>query len=195
MKSPHGFVVKPPSLYINTKIIGDKEIVINSDEESATYVRRECEVIEVPTDYTGPIEKGDIIIVHHNVLRPYLSQQGRRVSSGNHFGDGYFVVEIGLVYAYKRADSHWVSLNGNVFVAPALSDNTTINKNTTYEPLHGVIFINTPYLEGKGIKQGDAVVFRPDSEYQFRIEDNVYYKMNENKIVCRTTLSTQTHAA
>ena len=46
----------------------------------------------------------------------------------------------------------------------------------------GIIkYINTE-LENLGLKEGDEISFKPESEYEFIIEDEVLYRMFTNNI-------------
>ena len=43
--------------------------------------------------------------------------------------------------------------------------------------LHDNIAINNKYLEDLGLKLGDKVCFRPNSEYEFKIDDEKVYRV------------------
>ena len=73
MKSPFFFIVEPLNgkRYNNTKEIGGVEFITSTSEEDHKFSNREAKVIETPIDYNGPIKKGDILLVHHNVFKFY----------------------------------------------------------------------------------------------------------------------------
>ena len=49
MKSIYGFLVKPVGdRYNNTKKIGDKELVLNTEMYNHQYINREAEVVSIP---------------------------------------------------------------------------------------------------------------------------------------------------
>ena len=77
MKSVYNFVVAPlNSRYNNTKKVGDKELIVNTEIFSHQYVSREAVVKEIPTVGDTDIQVGDIVIVHHNVFRRWHNQYG-----------------------------------------------------------------------------------------------------------------------
>ena len=82
MKSPFYFIVKPMEgkRYSNTGDFGGVELIVSTSEEDFKFSNRYAEVIETPIGYTGPIEPGDTLIVHHNVFKFYNDMQGRRKS-------------------------------------------------------------------------------------------------------------------
>jgi hypothetical protein len=41
------------------------------------------------------------------------------------------------------------------------------------------------YLLSKGINEGDIVCFRPDSEYEFMVEDETLYRMFDHQITVK----------
>ena len=38
------------------------------------------------------------------------------------------------------------------------------------------------YLSSKGVKKGDRVIFKPDSEYEFEVEGEKLYRMYDHQI-------------
>ena len=73
MKSPFYFITKSENgkRYNNTKEIGGVDFITSTSEEDHRFSSRYAEVIETPLGYTGPIEKGDTLLVHHNVFKFY----------------------------------------------------------------------------------------------------------------------------
>ena len=82
MQSPDRFIVRPikGKRYNNTKEIGGLEFITSTSEEDVSASNREAEVISVPLNYKGEIEKGDVLLVHHNVFKFYNDMKGRRQS-------------------------------------------------------------------------------------------------------------------
>ena len=52
-----------------------------------------------------------------------------------------------------------------------------IDKAVKYEPLVGIMRYPNQELLSHGVKAGDEVVFQPDSEYEFRIDDILMYRI------------------
>ena len=81
------------------------------------FVNRIATVISTPLEVKTPIEKGDDIIVHHNVFRRWFDIRGAEKNSTSFLSeDTYFVTE-DQVFAYKR-DEEWKGLPDFCFVKP-----------------------------------------------------------------------------
>ena len=79
MKSPNQFIVKPINgkRYDNTKDIGGIDLIVSTSEEDHKFSNRYAEVVATPLSYSGPIEPGDTLLVHHNVFKFYNDMKYR----------------------------------------------------------------------------------------------------------------------
>ena len=67
MNSLYDYIVKPiGKRYNNTKKIGNKELILNTNIETFKAVNKKAEIISVPKAYDLNINIGDIVYVHHN---------------------------------------------------------------------------------------------------------------------------------
>ena len=57
-----------------------------------------------------------------------------------------------------------------------------IKKPFTHEPLMGVMVYPNAYLVSQGVREGDAVCFKPDSEYEFDVDGEMLYRMFDHQI-------------
>lgn len=165
MKSPHGFLVTPnqDKLYRNTERVGSVEFILSASIEEAKVVNREALVTSIPSGYTGEIKDGAIIIVHHNVFRKTFAMDGQEKFSSDLVTENTYLVPPESVYAYKNPDQdNWESTRPWCFVRP------------TGEKLHGEVVF--------GPRSGCEVVFIPDSEYEFKIDGEVLYRIDTNDI-------------
>jgi hypothetical protein len=184
MKSPHKFIVKPTNgeRYSNTIPLGGIDFVVNTSEEDHIYSNREALVVEVPISYTGEIQKGDVLLVNHNVFKTQLDIRGNRKLSTEHIHDNFFFVEQGSYYGYKR-DGKWNMIEKYCMVKPIETiKRKGFEKNIQEEPLIGEMRYVNKYLQSKGVKEGDRVLFTPDSEYEFRIDGERLYRMYDSSI-------------
>lgn len=183
MKSPFAFIVKPIDnrRYNNTKEIGGIEFVVSTSTEDHKFSNREAQVIELPVDYKGPIQVGDTLMVHHNVFKYYNDMKGKQRSGKSYFKDDLFFVEEDQYYAYKH-NGEWNAVGRYCFVKPIPPEDSYIYKPLTEEPLVGEMKYPNEYLNSEGVKPGDRVCFKPDSEYEFRIDDEKLYRMYDHQI-------------
>lgn len=178
MKSPFYFIVQPRDNQRYDNMRG--ELVISTSKEDHLTSMREAVVIATPIGYEGPIEPGDLIIVHHNTFKYYYDMRGRERSAWNYFRDNLFFVED--PYAYKKPGADWIGIGRYVFVEPVENDYKTILTVDTEKPLIGKIkYVNDQILE-LGIKEGDTVSFEPESEYPFTIDGKKVYRMYTKNI-------------
>lgn len=183
MKSPFAFIVKPlkGKRYNNTKNISGLDIIISTSQEDFKFSNREAEVIELPLGYKGPIQVGDILLVHHNVFKYYNDMKGMQRSGKSYFKDDLFFVEEDQYYMYKR-NGEWNSYGRFCFVKPAPVEDSYIYKPLSEEPLVGIMEYPNDYLKSKGVTKGDKVCYKPDSEYEFTVDDRKMYRMFDHQI-------------
>ena len=183
MKSPFQFIVKPlkGKRYDNTKEIGGIDFIISTSQEDHKFSNRYAEVVSTPIDYSGPIQTGDILLVHHNVFKFYNDMYGRRKSGKSYFKDNLFFVDPEQFYLFKT-DKGWKSHGKYCFVKPLPAKKAFIDKGGKYERLQGTVkYINDELID-LGVSVGDNVIFTPHSEYEFTVEDELLYRMFTNNI-------------
>ena len=178
MKSVYNFVVAPlNSRYNNTKKVGDKELIVNTEIFSHQHVSREAIVKAIPTVGETDIKVGDKVIVHHNVFRRWHNQYGIEKNSRSYFDEETYLVASDQVFLYKR-DKTWKPQKGYCFVKPVVStDKFSVDKE---KPLVGIV----KYSDGT-VSEGDLVGFRPSSEYEFIIDGEKLYRVLSNFITIK----------
>lgn len=183
MQSPFNFIAKPVEgkRYNNTKQIGGIDFIVNTSEEDHRFSNRYAEVIEVPYKYSGPIQKGDTLLVHHNVFKYYNDMKGRQKSGRSFFRDDVFLIDDEQFFMYKR-DGNWHTYDRYCFVKPIPAIDSYIKKPFTNEPLIGEMRYPNAYLISQGVKAGDKVCFKPDSEYEFDVDGEKLYRMFDHQI-------------
>ncbi len=183
MKSIYQFIVSPVNnkRYNNTKQIGDVDFVISTSEENYTTSNREAKVIETPINYKGPIKKGDILLVHHNVFKFYNDMKGKRQSGRSFLKDNIFLVDDEQFFAYKK-NGKWMGYDRYCFVKGVPVEESYIYKPLTKEPLMGEVVIINENLKSKGVKVGDKVCYKPNQEYEFKVDDEKLYRLFDHSI-------------
>ena len=112
MKSIYQFIVEPKNKrrYDNIKNIGGIDFITSSSEEDVDGSNRQAIVLETPLEYTGPIKKGDTLLVHHNVFKFYNDMKGRRKSGKSFLKENIFFLDADQFFAYKKGDT-WMGYN------------------------------------------------------------------------------------
>ena len=177
MRSVYNFVVTPiNSRYNNTKDIGGKELIVNTEISNHQYVSRKAVVKEVPIIGDTDIKVNDIVIVHHNVFRRWHNQHGVEKNSRSYIDEETYLVQPDQIFLHK--DTEWRAQKGYCFVAPIKSTN---NLNVDIErPLVGIV----KYTDGT-VNKGDLIGFRPSSEYEFIIDGQKLYRVLSNFITIK----------
>ena len=169
MKSVYNYVVKPKgSRYNNSKKVGDKDLILNTEIFNHQYINREAEVISTPLVSYSNIKPGDTVIVHHNVFRRWHNIQGVEKNSKNYFSKNTYIISSDQIFAYYKKE--WKPMPGYCFVKPIQSfDKFNINQE---QPLIGII----EYAD-EGFEKGELVGFTPNSEYEFIIDGQKLYRV------------------
>jgi hypothetical protein len=183
MKSPFYFIVEPYNgkRYDSTKEVGKKKLITSTSKEDHIASNRYATVTETPINYTGPIEIGDTLLVHHNVFKYYNDMKGRERSGKSFFKDDMFFIEYDQFFMYKQKGV-WNSHSKYCMVKPVPKEDYYLKSNEEEQPLMGVIKYSNKELTEKGIVEGSKVSFKPDSEYEFTIDDEKLYRMFTDNI-------------
>ena len=169
MKSVYSYVVKPKgSRYNNSKKVGDKDLILNTEIFNHQYINRQATVISTPLITYSNIKPGDTVIVHHNVFRRWHDVKGIEKNSKNYFNENTYIISQDQIFAYY--DKQWKPMPGYCFVKPIQSfDKLNVDQE---QPLMGII----EYAD-KGFNKGDLVGFTPNSEYEFVIDGQKLYRV------------------
>mgnify|MGYP003135379672 FL=1 len=170
MKSVYNFVVTPKGeRYNNSKKIGDKSLILNTEIFNHQYINRNAIVISTPIIGDTNINIGDEIIVHHNVFRRWHNQHGKEKNSKSYFNEKTYIVHPDQVFLYKK-NKNWLTTKGFCWVQP-IKNKDKYNINKEQENV-GVI----KYSDGT-FNVGDLVGFTPISTYEFIIDNEKLYRV------------------
>ena len=177
MKAYKDFIVSPiGERYNNSKKIGDKELVLNTEIYNHQFVNRNAIVIDTPLLFESPLKIDYEIIVHHNIFRRWNDMKGREKNSRSYWKDNKYIISKDQIFLYKRGD--WVAMPGFSFVKPLQAINSF---NTEEErPLVGII----KYSDGT-FQKNELVGFKPNSEYEFVIDGERLYRVLNNFITIK----------
>ena len=180
MNSVLYFIIKPKKdRYNNIKKIGDKDLIVNTDNFQHQYVSREATVISIPKFFETDIKPGDDIIVHHNVFRRWKDVKGREQNSFNYIKDNLYFLEPDRVFAYRR-NNKCKAVKDYCFVKPIYSNNIILENKE--EPLVGILKYTDNNLS---LKNGDLIGFTPNSEYEFIIDGERLYRVQTKDIAIK----------
>ena len=79
-------------------------------------------------------------------------------------------------------NNKWHCHDKYCFVEPVPVTEYYIHKPFAEEPLMGKMKYINKTLQQRGIKEGDLVTFRPDTEYEFNVDGQKLYRMYDHHI-------------
>jgi hypothetical protein len=172
MKAYKDFIVSPiGDRYNNSKKVGDKELVLNTEVFNHQYVNRLAKVIATPLLFSSPINVGDEVIVHHNVFRRWHNVKGEEKNSRSYLGDNRYLISEDQLFLYKH--DKWRAMPGYSFIKPIKSTDKFSVENE--KSLVGII----KYSDGF-FKEGELVGFSPRMQCEDFIEgERLYRVMNK----------------
>tara|TARA_R110002012_G_scaffold56226_1_gene143981 strand:+ start:1082 stop:1678 length:597 start_codon:yes stop_codon:yes gene_type:complete len=180
MKSVYGFVIKPiGGRYNNTKNIGGKELIVNTEMYNHQFVNRKATVISRPIVGNNlGLNPGDTVIVHHNVFRRWHDVKGRERNSKSYFNEDTYIVNSDQIFLHKPLVGSWSAPKGFSFIKPIKSIEK-YNMDCERE-LMGII----KYSDGSH-DIGDVVGVRPNSKYEFIIDGQRLYRVMNSFITIK----------
>ena len=178
MKSVYNFVVAPVGeRYNNTKKVGDKDLILNTEIYNHQYVNRLAKVISIPIIGDTDIKPEDEVITHFNVFRRWHNVKGEEKNSRSYFNESTYFITQDQIFLYKR-DGEWKAPKGYCFVKPLKNkDQFNINEE---RPLIGIV----KYSDGT-IKEGDLIGYKPKTECEFIIDGERMYRVLSNFITVK----------
>ena len=177
MKAYKDFIISPiGERYNNSKKIGDKELVLNTEIFNHQFVNRNAKVIATPLLFQSPINVGDEVVIHHNVFRRWHDVKGRERNSRSYWKEDKYLISEDQIFLYNQ--NGWKAMPGFCFVKPLKSIDKFNIKNE--KPLIGVV----KYTDGT-FKKEELVGFRPSSEYEFVVNEERLYRVMNNFITIK----------
>ena len=180
MRSPFNYIIETEQRYNNKVDVDGVELVVNTEitERDAIFVNRHATIRSTPI-VGGALEVGDEVIVHHNVFRRMVNTKGKETDSGSFLGENQALVFHDQIFAYKR-EGKWHACEGYCFVEPRGNEETFINGNVAL--LSGHVWLADERLKSQGVNESDLVGFTPNSEYEFYIDNKLYYRILSNHV-------------
>jgi co-chaperonin GroES (HSP10) len=183
MNSVYEFIIKPVgNRYSNELTVGDKKLIVNSSISNHKFVNREAEIIALPLAFKTKLKVGDKVVVHHNLFRRYYNMKGKSVNSTKYFKDDLYFASPDQIYMKRTKDS-WETLNEYCFIKPVVDKSSSSLKKL--KECIGIVKYSNSTLEALKIHKEDLVVFKKNREFEFLIDNEVFYCMKSNDILLK----------
>ena len=174
MKAYKDFIVSPiGERYNNSKKVGDKDLILNTEIFNHQYVNRLAKVIATPLLFSSPVNVGDEVIVHHNIFRRWNDIKGRERNSRSYWKENKYLITEDQIFLYKN--KNWKAIPGFSFVKPIKQTDKFSFENE--KPLVGII----KYSDGT-FNEKELVGFSPRMECEDFINGERLYRVR-NKFI------------
>ena len=172
MKAYKEFIVSPiGERYNNSKKVGDKDLILNTEIFNHQFINRLALVLETPILFDTPINNNDQVILHHNVFRRWHDVKGKEKNSRSYWKQDKYIISEEQIYLYKK--ENWVATPGYSLIKPLKSNNDFSIEEE--QPFVGVV----KYSDGT-FKKDELVGFRPSTNCEDFIEgERLYRVMNK----------------
>ena len=169
MKAYKDFIISPiGERYNNSKKVGDKDLILNTEIFNHQYVNRLAKVIATPLLFSSPINVGDEVIVHHNVFRRWHDVKGKERNSRSYWKENKYLITEDQIFLYKS--KNWKAMPGFSFIKPLKAIDSFNSEDE--RPLVGKI----KYSDGTFNKE-ELVGFDPVSKYEFIVDGERLYRV------------------
>ena len=177
MKAYKDFIISPiGERYNNSKKVGDKDLILNTEISNHQYVNRLAKVIATPLLFSSPINVGDEVIVHHNVFRRWHDVKGREKNSRSYWKDDKYLISEDQIFLYKN--KNWRAMPGFSLIKPIKQNDKFSLDNE--QALIGII----KYSDGTFNKE-ELVGFRPKMQCEDFINGERLYRVKNNFITIK----------
>ena len=169
MKAYKDFIVSPiGERYNNSKKVGDKDLILNTEVYNHQFVNRRARVVATPLLFSSPINVGDEVIVHHNVFRRWHNIKGIEKNSRSYISENKYTVNQDLIFLYKKED--WKAMPGFTFVR-SLKDTDNFNLNAERDFI-GVV----EYSDGT-FNKNELIGFGPYQKVEYLINGKKLWRV------------------
>lgn len=175
------FVVKLPKRFNDELEVGDQTLYIETKFNEFEHRVNEGEVVHTPLKFDTPVQPGDTLYFHHNVV----------INGGMPFADyeDHYVVSFdpdvavnSHAYAYTPQGSSLVlPLPGWSVLKPAFEDEVShsmfeVVDHTPPTRTTGVVVAGSYDLHKLGVHAGDTVGFKKNRDYSFKVDGDEYFR-------------------
>ena len=107
MRAYKDFIISPiGERYNNSKKVGDKNLILNTEIFNHQFVNRKATVIATPMLFPSPIKVGDEVIVHHNIFRRWNDVKGREKNSRSYWKEDKYIISGDQIFLYNKKATH-----------------------------------------------------------------------------------------
>ena len=183
MKALHHVIIKSDHTY-NNKV---GSFSVNTSIDNVESINREATVVVAPKN--TDLNPGDVVIVHHNIMRENMRIDKTKTRGNFYIGNNHYWCPVSEVLMKKDPNGSWDPLGNFLFVRPIKQENIELMGGLTLIPrsrkgmqeLRAEVAIkNSKMLD---IEVGDKVYMSNNSEHEFIIDGEVLFKCEIEDII------------
>lgn len=168
------------------------EIFVENKTNDVINTIRHGTLKQAPLFFKTILQAGDEVYFHHNIVREVRDWHGNVQNKMFDFdpSKNLYRCPMELIFAIHR-DGKFMAVSPYCFIKPIaeqdeVKPNGFIIKHIEEEKQHyGIVKYGNDELYKQHIREGDTVIFRKDSEYQYNIFGEKLYRMRNDDILAK----------
>lgn len=202
MQGIHEFIIEVKEPMKNKMSLGKAEIFIDPSFDQTKHSNRIGKVISTPIGSDTDVKVGDEVVIQHTILMSQL-YQGQKADSVFLVDKekGYYRLEDSLIIMFRSNPSDEWKCNGihamltpieaeaedykeGGLIMPDSHFNTDVECNTNgFVKQYGIVRYLNKALADQGVEIGDKVYFVDYGDYEFNIDNEILYCMDNRDIL------------
>lgn len=182
--------------------LGSKKILVDPTYDQTKYSNRIGKVVSTPLGLDTPIKAGDEVVIVHTVLMTQIYNEKRQESTFLIDKErGYYRLANELIVLFRsNPEEKWRCNDIQLMVKPIKVEkkdfkvgkillpenfhNTDVECNTHgFVKQYGIIKYMNDDLAKLGVKEGDKVFFSDVGDYEFNLEGEILYCMDNRDVL------------
>jgi len=184
MKSVNNFIIKASKTHKEK----DGEILLIEKFENQSKVIQYHKIESVPRQYKGVINKGDLLVVHFNILSYSLKENSTKVNSKFYLYDDFYYVPLDIAHAVIKASGDVITLGDwNIITPIKESTEKTLSSGIIIPDLRSETEIKDSLMKGyvevsnnEELSVGDKVLLNKYSDYEVEFPGGKKYWLVRN---------------
>lgn len=191
MKATVYFLVEVLEDYNNHVTLSNGlRLAVNNSIDNVEHINRIGKLISGPQSSNA--KPGDMLMFHHNICRRSWGLKSKKRRSSFYVKDSFYYIPASEIFMIKREGlGAWEALDPYVFLRPLQAERRVLNNGLeimedSYKDrknLMGTISHSNKTLRAAGVQEGDLVAFQQDSEFEFKIGEEIFYRMKTADIL------------
>ena len=199
MKPINEFIVHIEKSHIDEVKLKGTDVVLKFDVQfnQGKHTNRIGTVVATPVRFESEIKEGYIVVIDKNLVT-FQVHSDTLINKSMYLVDakkGWYRVPPDMIYLYKKDDeSEWICPAPYVFIQPIRNNEKQTDSGLVYKPMdsyngykeqYGIVKYLNGILAEQGVEIGDTVFYKKDREYEFDVDGELLYHMDNGDILAK----------